>query len=66
MKTIQIKVSDSKFSFIKKLLNELGLNHTLIADKKPNMETLKAMEDAKNSKTKKYSSVKDLINDLTD
>jgi hypothetical protein len=56
MTTLTIHVPDSKADFIKKLLKELDVKveikkESKEVERKPNAETIKAIEDAKKGKT---------------
>ncbi len=63
MTTLTIHIPDSKADFIKQLLKELDVKvetkkESKKAERKPNAETIKAMEDAKRGKTMPITNIK--------
>ncbi|WAC39178.1 hypothetical protein [Pedobacter sp. SL55] len=69
MTTLTIHIPDSKADFIKQLLKELDVKvetkkESKKAERKPNAETIKAMEELKTGKGKVFNSAKELFSSL--
>lgn len=65
METLEIKVPESKIALVKAYLKELGVSVKVKKDsKRPNAETIAAMNELKAGKGKKFNSVDELFNSI--
>lgn len=64
MQTLEIQVPESKTRLVKEFLKELGVTVKLKKNHTPNAETIKAMNELKAGKGKKFKSVEDLFNSI--
>lgn len=64
MQTLEINVPEEKVSLIKALLKELGVTVKIKREREPNEETISAMKELKEGKSKKFGSVEELFNSI--
>ncbi|MDB5155654.1 MAG: hypothetical protein JWR50_361 [Mucilaginibacter sp.] len=65
MQTLEIKVPENKTRLVKEFLKELGVTIKVKKENNtPNADTIKAMDELKAGKGKKFKNVEDLFNKI--